>query len=218
MLDLKYRPSMCGMRIDFTKIAARALVPAWLPDGRRQGREWIAHNPKRADRHLGSFSVPHRPPAADPQRMKTIVVSGRYPLLPPPFFLLVNLVTGRWADFAVAGAKARDLISLRAYLDDISQSEAPRRIAMEIGHDVINGNAQGEVELVDPTRNCSLGGFLAELGIRNESYFGRQALLILYRNRNGSLFCPTNGANGHCGAGIECLLPPSIRHPHFDGG
>jgi hypothetical protein len=111
MLDLKYRPMMRDTRIDFTKIAALALthayvlVPAWIPDGKCQGREWIARNPKRADRHFGSFSV--------------------------------NLAIGKWADFAVAGAKGGDLISLRAYLDGVSQSEAARRVAMEVGYGTI---------------------------------------------------------------------------------
>lgn len=34
-----------------------ALVARWLPDGRRQGREWVALNPQREDRHPGSFKV-----------------------------------------------------------------------------------------------------------------------------------------------------------------
>jgi len=33
------------------------LLAAWLPDGRRVGREWIARNPRRTDRHAGSFKV-----------------------------------------------------------------------------------------------------------------------------------------------------------------
>ena len=44
----------------------------------------------------------------------------------------VNLRSGRWADFATGDAGG-DLISLRAYLDGISQGEAARRIAREIG-------------------------------------------------------------------------------------
>jgi hypothetical protein len=50
-------------RLDFTTINATALreLPAllarWLPDGRAEGREWTARNPRRADRHLGSFRV-----------------------------------------------------------------------------------------------------------------------------------------------------------------
>ena len=34
-----------------------ALVMGWLPGGRREGREWVALNPLRADRHTGSFKV-----------------------------------------------------------------------------------------------------------------------------------------------------------------
>jgi hypothetical protein len=49
--------------LDFKRVnsAALAVLPAllsrWLPTGRRQGREWVALNPKRADRRLGSFRV-----------------------------------------------------------------------------------------------------------------------------------------------------------------
>jgi hypothetical protein len=49
--------------IDFRRIAAAALVhsmtivPRWLPDGRRLGREWVARNPTRADNRAGSFRV-----------------------------------------------------------------------------------------------------------------------------------------------------------------
>jgi hypothetical protein len=50
-------------RIAFRAIAEAALrhattiVPRWLPDGRREGREWVARNPRRSDRHRGSFKV-----------------------------------------------------------------------------------------------------------------------------------------------------------------
>ncbi len=50
-------------RIDFLEIAAAAqphlqiILRRWLPDGRRQGHEWVSHNPTRLDRHLGSFKV-----------------------------------------------------------------------------------------------------------------------------------------------------------------
>lgn len=41
--------------------AALAALPAvlerWLPHGRRDGREYVALNPKRTDRHLGSFRI-----------------------------------------------------------------------------------------------------------------------------------------------------------------
>ena len=33
------------------------LVARWLPDGRWLGREWMALNRRREDRHLGSFKV-----------------------------------------------------------------------------------------------------------------------------------------------------------------
>lgn len=50
-------------RLDFPAIAAAALdrsdslVPQWLPEGKRQGHEWTAINPTRADSQPGSFSV-----------------------------------------------------------------------------------------------------------------------------------------------------------------
>lgn len=49
--------------IDFAEVAAAArphlaaLVARWLPDGRREGREWVARNPTRSDRRAGSFKV-----------------------------------------------------------------------------------------------------------------------------------------------------------------
>ena len=52
-----------GRRTDFGAVNAAALasLPAlcarWFPDGRRRGQEWIARNPKRADRRPGSFKV-----------------------------------------------------------------------------------------------------------------------------------------------------------------
>lgn len=33
------------------------LVPSWLPDGKRQGDEWVSRNPNREDQKPGSFSV-----------------------------------------------------------------------------------------------------------------------------------------------------------------
>lgn len=52
-----------GAHVDFDAVRAAALsaLPAlcqrWLPDGRREGREWVAKNPRRADRSAGSFRV-----------------------------------------------------------------------------------------------------------------------------------------------------------------
>ena len=50
-------------QLDFAAInrAALARLPdlccRWLPDGRRRGNEYIALNPRRADRRPGSFSI-----------------------------------------------------------------------------------------------------------------------------------------------------------------
>jgi hypothetical protein len=50
-------------RLDFGAIArsaagnAQTLVRRWLPYGRRMGDEWLARNPTRPDRTLGSFKV-----------------------------------------------------------------------------------------------------------------------------------------------------------------
>lgn len=48
-------------RIDFDAINGAlnpdSMVPQWLPDGRRNGAEWVARNPTRADQTPGSFSV-----------------------------------------------------------------------------------------------------------------------------------------------------------------
>jgi putative DNA primase/helicase len=36
---------------------AEGLLHEWLPDSKRQGREWVARNPTRLDAHLGSFKI-----------------------------------------------------------------------------------------------------------------------------------------------------------------
>jgi len=52
-----------GRRIAFERVAAAALarapdiVAALLPDGTRQGHEWVARNPLRSDHRPGSFKV-----------------------------------------------------------------------------------------------------------------------------------------------------------------
>ena len=49
--------------VDFHRVGVAALgyadtvVTAFLPDGRRDGMEWIARNPRRDDRQPGSFKV-----------------------------------------------------------------------------------------------------------------------------------------------------------------
>lgn len=93
-------------QVDYGYIAASALpylphlLSRWLPNGRRQGQEWVSLNPCRHDAHLGSFKI--------------------------------NLLTGHWADFAT-GDRGSDVISLAAYLFDLSQAEAARRIAHMLG-------------------------------------------------------------------------------------
>lgn len=42
--------ALCLARLDM-------LLPIWLPGGHRQGDEWCALNPTRADRNIGSFSA-----------------------------------------------------------------------------------------------------------------------------------------------------------------
>ena len=34
-----------------------ALLRRWLPDGRIEGNEYVARNPRRSDRRLGSFKI-----------------------------------------------------------------------------------------------------------------------------------------------------------------
>lgn len=50
-------------RIDFSRVASATLGHAdelcrrWLPEGRRDGHEWVARNPRRVDHRLGSFKI-----------------------------------------------------------------------------------------------------------------------------------------------------------------
>lgn len=50
-------------KIEFQRVAeaargsATVVVTRWLPDGSRQGREWVAINPTRTDGKKGSFKV-----------------------------------------------------------------------------------------------------------------------------------------------------------------
>jgi hypothetical protein len=96
-------------QINFDKINRTALhaLPAilnqLLPGGQIEGREYVALNPRRADRRLGSFKVKLFGPSA-----------------------------GRWADFAT-GDKGGDPVSLVAYIEGVSQTEAARRLARMLG-------------------------------------------------------------------------------------
>lgn len=37
--------------------ALPSLLSRWLPDGTKQGHEWVSRNPRRGDRNPGSFKV-----------------------------------------------------------------------------------------------------------------------------------------------------------------
>jgi hypothetical protein len=60
---LQARRAELADRIDFRGINDAALqrlplmVLRWLPEGRREGQEWVCRNPTRADRSPGSFKV-----------------------------------------------------------------------------------------------------------------------------------------------------------------
>src|SRR5215472_11100547 len=92
--------------IDFARVNGAALarlddiLRRWLPDGRIEGNEYVARNPRRADRRRGSFKI--------------------------------NRTTGRWGDFA-SGDKGGDLVSLAAFLFELNQAEAARRLAEMVG-------------------------------------------------------------------------------------
>ena len=111
-LKSRHRPAAPGGPIDLRAINTQALINLLavlhrlLPSGRPEGDEYVALNPKRADRRLGSFKI--------------------------------NLTTGRWADFA-SGDRGGDAISLVAYLFNISQIEAARRLARMLSIDCGGG-------------------------------------------------------------------------------
>ena len=66
------------------------------------------------------------------------IVAGEFVALNPtrsdmrPGSFKVNLRTGRWADFAT-GDKGGDPVSLVAFVDDLPQGEAARRLAQMLG-------------------------------------------------------------------------------------
>lgn len=99
-------------RIDFDRVNTAALrnadavVRGLLPDGRRDGAEWVARNPLRNDRKPGSFKV--------------------------------NLITGKWGDFAT-GDRGGDLVSLAAFVASLPQREAAIRLAESLGVDPFEG-------------------------------------------------------------------------------
>jgi hypothetical protein len=89
------------------------------------------------------FSVIAQAAIASPELVSTLLPYGRregceWVALNPrrrdsrPGSFKINLRSGRWADFAT-GDKGGDLISLVAYLKAVSQSEAARLLARELG-------------------------------------------------------------------------------------
>ena len=99
------------IRINFAAINREALplLPAilqrLLPNGRREGHEYLALNPRRGDRHLGSFRIN--------------LANGRW-----ADFALAD-----------KSARGGDPISLVAYLLNIKQSEAARGLMRMLGMD-----------------------------------------------------------------------------------
>jgi hypothetical protein len=77
-----------------------AILRRVLPQGKVDGHEYVALNPRRADSDLGSFKI--------------------------------NLLTGKWADFAV-NASGGDVTSLVAYILCLSQSDAALAVLNMIG-------------------------------------------------------------------------------------
>ena len=69
-----------------------------LPSGKIKGKEYLALNPHRIDKKLGSFSI--------------------------------NRQTGSWKDFAT-GDQGKDLVSLYAYVKQLSNVQAAREILGE---------------------------------------------------------------------------------------
>jgi len=98
--------------IDFRAVNAAALtclgqvLSRLAPGGKVVGDEYVALNPRRADRRPGSFKVRFLGPRG-----------------------------GAWADFAT-GDCGGDVVSLVAYLEGVSQGEAARRLARMLGLEV----------------------------------------------------------------------------------
>ncbi len=77
-----------------------SVLNRWLPNGKREGHEYLPLNPRRSDNTPGSFSI--------------------------------NTTTGQWADFA-DDAKGADLVALVAYLEDLNQGAAAKKLAAFLG-------------------------------------------------------------------------------------
>jgi hypothetical protein len=57
----RFRPPLSDINFQRINDAARAVLPSllarWLPGGHLCGREYVVRNPRRADRHPGSFRI-----------------------------------------------------------------------------------------------------------------------------------------------------------------
>ena len=52
-----YRPIAYRRIAETARANCVSIVTQWLPRGKRQGMEWCALNPRRNDRHIGSFRI-----------------------------------------------------------------------------------------------------------------------------------------------------------------
>jgi hypothetical protein len=58
MAEIMKRNPIAYRRIaDAARANADGIVRQWLPNGKRLGHEWTALNPRRDDRHMGSFRI-----------------------------------------------------------------------------------------------------------------------------------------------------------------
>lgn len=171
-------------KIDFPKLNLKLLesfdnfMVALGLDGEHRGNEFVAFNPKRNDRGLGSFSI--------------------------------NVDTGVWADFAGDSddAKGGDLISLAAYLYDVSQVNAAKMVIESMtgsGDDQRTQEQSTHVAVASPSRasskdvrpqkrqNSTSGTLIypapADAPDPIQSYhgLGRPSMSFAYRNEAGDL-------------------------------
>ena len=123
-----------------------SIVTSLFPQGKRQGDEYVAINPKRPDKSLGSFSI--------------------------------NLRTGKWGDFAT-GDSGGDLVSLLAYRDGCSQSEAAKRLADKLGVTGDNNTAKPDRDTWQPITPVPAN---APSPPEKHPRYGKPAMRWLYRD------------------------------------
>ncbi|MEW5609556.1 MULTISPECIES: toprim domain-containing protein [Pseudomonas] len=152
--------SACTEKVDairqvaaFAQRYAPALVAELLPEGKRQGNEWWAKNPARADRNAGSFSV--------------------------------SLKDGRWNDFA-SGDRGGDLVSLAAFVLNVSQSNAAAWVARRLGLDIpaLDGRAgpppadlQKQLERVTRETEAKAADYIRQVQARQQEVAEQAAQL-----------------------------------------